>query len=126
LSIRIALRPNVEHPDAPRSIRLLRPRREGPARCCTANNLHEITPSHYCPRWKTTLFGIQLPSLKQKIASSETELNAQCAPQKFRAAHVSDGSKAERLSRSNCLPVYPRTRTLAGAISTSEMCQLRL
>jgi hypothetical protein len=32
-------------------------------------------------------------------------------------------SKAERLSRSNCLPVYPRTRTLAGAISTSEMCQ---
>src|SRR5262249_31355870 len=30
--------------------RLLRPRREWPARCRATNNLHEITPSHCRPR----------------------------------------------------------------------------
>jgi len=38
------------------------------------------------------LFGIQVPSSKQKIASSETGLNVQCALQNSRAAHVSVAS----------------------------------
>jgi len=71
---------------------LLGGRSEWPARCRAANNLHEITPSHCRPRSKATLFGIPFPSSKQKIASNETGLNAQCALQKSRAAHVSDGS----------------------------------
>src|SRR5215470_14324985 len=65
-----------QHPDPPHPPILLRARCERPARGRAANNLHEITPSHCRPRSKTTLFGIQLPSSKQKIASTETGLNA--------------------------------------------------
>src|SRR5262249_50080431 len=87
--------------------RLLRLRRKRPRSRRAANNLHEITPSHCRPRSKTTLFGIQLPSSKQKIASSETGLNAQCALRKSRAADVSDGSRSEELRVSTTSPVYP-------------------
>src|SRR5262245_16484750 len=78
--------------EAARPLQLLRVRRERATRCYAANNLHEITPSHCRSPSKTTLFGIQLPSSKQKIASNETGLNAQCALQKSRTAHVSEGS----------------------------------
>src|SRR5215470_8947999 len=67
----------TEQPDPPYPLGLLRARRERPSRSRAANNLHEITPSHCCPRSKTTPFGIQLPSSKQKIGSSETGLNAE-------------------------------------------------
>jgi hypothetical protein len=79
------------------TLSLLGARCERPPGRGAANNLHEITPSHCRPRSKTTLFGIQLPSSEQKIASSETGLKAQCALQKSRAAHVSDGSRATKL-----------------------------
>ena len=83
-----------------------------PGRCRATNNLHEITPSHCRPRSKTSLFGTQLPSSKQKIPSSETGLDAQCALQKSRAAHVSDGSKPVRLMRSKSFPLHPQLQTL--------------
>src|SRR5215471_6446567 len=83
-----------QNTDAPHALARLCPRRDRPTGRCAANNLHEITPSHCRLRSKTTLFGIQLPSSKQKIASSETGLNAQCAMRKSGAAHVSDGSFA--------------------------------
>ena len=55
-----------------------------------ANNLHEITPSHCRPRSRTTLFGIQLPSSKQKIASSETGSmpNVRCRNPERRMSHM--------------------------------------
>src|SRR5262245_15169341 len=67
--------------DTAHPLALLRASGERPRCCRAANNLHEITPSHCRPCSKATLFGIQLPSSKQKIASSETGLNAQCALQ---------------------------------------------
>src|SRR5215470_11639946 len=81
-----------QNTDAPHALARLCPRRDRPTGRCAANNLHEITPSHCRLRSKTTLFGIQLRSSKQKIASSETGLNAQCALQNSRPAYVSDGS----------------------------------
>src|SRR5262249_9495789 len=61
--------------DVPHSHALLCPRREWPRRR-TAEKGDEIAPPHCRTCSKATLFGIQLPSSKQKIASSETGLNA--------------------------------------------------
>src|SRR5262249_36462631 len=111
-----------EKADPTHSFALLSTRGDGPARCRTANNLHEITSLHYHPRSKTMLFGIQLPSSKQKIATSETGLNAQCALQTSRAAHASDGSDPD-LSR--CLQndrFPPRKRTSAERFVMSQKC----
>jgi hypothetical protein len=84
---------------------------ERPARCGAANNLHEITPSHCRLRSKTKLSGIQLPSSKQKIASSETGLNAQCAlrnPEQ-RMSALGHSHRGEVTMVSNRLPLLHRS-----------------
>src|SRR5262249_20099023 len=40
-------------------------------------------------------------------------------------AHVSDGSKAEKLRTSRCCPLYPRKRTKSRRLDLSALCQNR-
>src|SRR5262249_8802215 len=61
-----------DHTEAPHPLTLLRVCSRAASPLPRPNNLHEITSPHCHPRSKTGLVGSQLPSSKQKIASSET------------------------------------------------------